>query len=61
MNKEEYQIYSLLYELESDPNFRKQELVQIALKFDTVTFVRIYNLIQQHDEATRKEIINRGF
>ena len=38
-------------------NVKKQNLVQMALKTDSVTFVKIYNLIQQHDEATRKNII----
>ena len=38
-------------------NVKKQNLVQMALKTDSVNFVEIYNLIQQHDEATRKNII----
>jgi hypothetical protein len=29
----------------------------MALKTDSVNFVKIYNLIQQHDEATRKNIV----
>jgi hypothetical protein len=29
----------------------------MALKTDSVDFVKTYNLIQQHDEATRKNII----
>ena len=29
----------------------------MALKTDSVNFVKTYNLIQQHDEATRKNII----
>ena len=29
----------------------------MALKTDSVNFVKTYNLIQQHDEATRKDII----
>ncbi len=56
MNKEEYLIYCLLYAIDA-ANVKKQNLVQMALKADTVDFVKIYNLIQQHDEATRKNII----
>ena len=56
MNKEEYLIYCLLYAIDA-ANVKKQNLVQMALKTDSVDFVKIYNLIQQHDEATRKNII----
>ena len=56
MNREEYLIYCLLYAIDA-ANVKKQNLVQMALKTDPVNFVKIYNLIQQHDEATRKNII----
>ena len=56
MNREEYLIYCLLYAIDV-ANVKKQNLVQMALRTDSVTFVKIYNLIQQHDEATRKNII----
>ena len=56
MNKEEYLIYCLLYAIDA-ANVKKQNLVQMALKTDSVSFVKIYNLIQQHDEATRKNIV----
>ena len=56
MNKKEYLIYCLLYAKDA-ANVKKQNLVQMALKTDSVDFVKIYNLIQQHDEATRKNII----
>ena len=56
MNREEYLIYCLLYAIDA-ANVKKQNLVQMALKTDSVTFVKIYNLIQQHDEAIRKNII----
>ena len=56
MNREEYLIYCLLYAIDA-ANVKKQNLVQMALKTDSVNFVKIYNLIQQHDEATRKNII----
>ena len=56
MNREEYLIYCLLYTIDA-ANVKKQNLVQMALKTDSVSFVKIYNLIQQHDEATRKNII----
>ena len=56
MNKEEYLIYCLLYAIDA-ANVKKQNLVQMALMTDSVSFVKIYNLIQQHDEATRKNII----
>jgi hypothetical protein len=56
MNKKEYLIYCLLYAIDA-ANVKKQNLVQMALKTDSVDFVKIYNLIQQHDEATRKNII----
>ena len=56
MNKEEYLIYCLLYAIDA-ANVKKQNLVQMALKTDSVSFVKIYNLIQQHDEAVRKNII----
>jgi aminoglycoside N3'-acetyltransferase len=29
----------------------------MSLKVDTVNFVKIYNVIQQQDEATRKNVI----
>ena len=56
MNKEEFLIYFLLYAVDA-AGVKKQNLVQMSLKVDTVSFVKIYNLIQQHDEATRKNII----
>ena len=56
MDKDEFLIYSLLYAVDA-ANIKKQNLVQMALKTDAVNFVRIYNIIQQHDEATRKSII----
>ena len=56
MNREEYLIYCLLYAIDV-ANVKKQNLVQMALKTDSVSFVKIYNLIQQQDEATRKNII----
>jgi hypothetical protein len=56
MNREEYLIYCLLYAIDT-ANVKKQNLVQMALMTDSVSFVKIYNLIQQHDEATRKNII----
>ena len=56
MNREEYLIYCLLYAIDA-ANVKKQNLVHMALKADSVSFVKIYNLIQQHDEATRKNII----
>ena len=56
MNREEYLIYCLLYAIDV-ANVKKQNLVQMALNTDSVSFVKIYNLIQQHDEATRKNII----
>ena len=56
MNKEEYLIYCLLYAIDA-ANVKKQNLVQMALMTDSVSFVKIYNLIQQHNEATRKNII----
>lgn len=49
-------IYYLLYAIDMS-NVKKQNLAQIALKTDATKFVRIYNIIQQHDESTRKSII----
>ena len=49
-------IYYLLYAIDMS-NVKKQNLAQIALKTDATNFVRIYNIIQQHDESTRKSII----
>lgn len=57
MKKSEFLIYCLLYAVDA-AYVKKQNLVQMSLKVDTVTFVKIYNLIQQHDETTRKEIIS---
>ena len=54
MNREEYLVYCLLYAIDA-ANIKKQNLVQMSLKVNTVTFVKIYNIIQQHDEATRKD------
>ncbi|MBQ2907907.1 MAG: hypothetical protein IJE47_09105 [Bacteroidales bacterium] len=56
MNKDDFMIYYLLYAIDMS-NVRKQNLAQIALKTDATNFVRIYNIIQQHDESTRKSII----
>ena len=56
MNKDDFMIYYLLYAIDMS-NVKKQNLAQIALKTDTMNFVRIYNIIQQHDESTRKSII----
>ena len=56
MNREEYLIYCLPYAIDA-ANVKKQNLVHMALKTDSVNFVKTYNLIQQHDEATRKNII----
>ena len=56
MNREEYLVYCLLYAIDA-ANIKKQNLVQMSLKVDTVSFVKVYNLIQQHDEETRKNII----
>lgn len=56
MNKDDFMIYYLLYAIDMS-SIRKQNLAQIALKTDTTNFVRIYNIIQQHDESTRKSII----
>ena len=56
MNREEYLVYCLLYAFDA-ANVKKQNLVQMSLKVDTVNFVKIYNVIQQQDEATRKNVI----
>ena len=56
MNKDDFMIYYLLYAIDMS-NVKKQNLAQIALKTNTTNFVRIYNIIQQHDESTRKSII----
>ena len=56
MNKEEFLIYCLLYAVDA-AGVKKQNLVQMSLKVDTVSFVKIYNIIQQQDEVTRKKII----
>lgn len=56
MNKDDFMIYYLLYAIDMS-NVKKQNLAQIALKTDATNFVRIYNIIQQHDESTRKSII----
>ncbi len=53
MNREECVVYCLLYAIDA-ANIKKQNLVQMALKSDSIAFVKIYNIIQQHDEATRK-------
>ena len=57
MNREEYLIYCLLYAIDA-AKVKKQNLVQMSLKVDTVCFVKIYNLIQHHDEETRKNTIS---
>ncbi|MBQ8222297.1 MAG: hypothetical protein IJZ87_02960 [Bacteroidales bacterium] len=57
MNKSEFLIYCLLYAIDLDVNFRKQNLVAIAESLNAVTFVKIYNAIQQHEEKTRREVI----
>ena len=56
MNKDDFMIYYLLYAIDMS-NVKKQNLAQIALRTNTTNFVRIYNIIQQHDESTRKSII----
>lgn len=57
MNKEEFLIYCLLYAVDA-ADVKKQNLVQMALKADAVVFVKIYNMIQQQDEATRKSLLD---
>lgn len=56
--KEEFLIYCLLDAVDKDVDFRKQNLVAIAENLDTVIFVKIYNVIQQHDVSMRNEIID---
>ena len=56
MKREEYLVYCLLYAIDA-ANIKRQNLVQMSLKVDTVSFVNIYNIIQHHDEATRKKTI----
>ena len=56
MKREEYLVYCLLYAIEA-ANVKKQNLVQMSLKVDTTIFVRMYNIIQQQDEAIRKNVI----
>ena len=57
MNKEEFLIYCLFYAVDA-ADVKKQNLVQMALKADAVVFVKIYNMIQQQDEATRKSLLD---
>ena len=57
MNKEEFLIYCLLYAVDA-AGVKKQNLVQMSLKADTVVFVKIYNMIQQQDETTRKSLLD---
>ena len=57
MNKEEFLIYCLLYAVDA-AGVKKQNLVQMSLKADAVAFVKIYNMIQQQDETTRKSLLN---
>lgn len=57
MKREEFIIYYLLYAFDA-ANIKKQNLVEMAIKVEPVTFVRIYNVIQQHDENTRTTIIS---
>lgn len=56
--KEEFLIYCLLDAVDKDSSFRKQNLVGIAENLNTVIFVKIYNVIQQHDVSMRDEVIN---
>ena len=57
MKREECLIYCLLYAIDA-ANIKKQNLVQMSLKTDTVSFVKMYNIIQQQDETTRKETMS---
>ena len=57
MNKEEFLIYCLLYAVDA-AGVKKQNLVLMSLKADAVVFVKIYNMIQQQDEAARKSLLN---
>lgn len=57
MNKEEFLIYCLLYAVDA-AGVKKQNLVQMSLKADAVAFVKIYNMIQQQDETTRKSLLD---
>ena len=57
MNKEEFLIYCLLYAVDA-ADVKKQNLVQMALKADAVVFVKMYNMIQQQDEAARKSLLD---
>lgn len=57
MKREEFIIYYLLYAFDA-ANIKKQNLVEMALKVEPITFVKIYNIIQQHDECRRKSTIS---
>ena len=57
MEKEEFLIYCLLYAVDA-AGVKKQNLVQMSLKADAVVFVKIYNMIQQQDETTRKSLLD---
>ena len=57
MNKEEFLIYCLLYAVDA-AGVKKQNLVQMSLKADAVVFVKMYNMIQQQDEAARKSLLD---
>ena len=56
--KEEFLIYCLLDAVDKDSSFRKQNLVGIAENLNIVIFVKIYNVIQQHDVSMRNEVID---
>ena len=57
MNKEEFLIYCLLYAVDA-AGVKKQNLVQMSSKTDAIVFVKIYNMIQQQDEAIRKSLLD---
>ena len=59
MAKEDFIIYCLLYAIDA-ANIKKQNLVQMALKTDAVSFVRVYNRYALHDDATKSNEIENG-
>lgn len=59
MNKEEFLIYCLLYAFDA-AGIKKQNLVQMALRTDTVGFVKVYNRYALDGEEARLNSVEAG-
>ncbi len=57
LNREEFQVYCLLYAFSLNKSLKKQHLVNFALCVDAEMFVRVYNVFENCTEQIRKQTV----